>query len=52
MVGYPEPPLEELLWSIAAARLILPPTVAVQVCVCVCACLAGAGPGLGLLSVR
>src|SRR5262249_60335608 len=26
----PEPPLEELLWTIAAARLILPPEVAVQ----------------------
>jgi FO synthase len=30
MAGAPEPPLEELLWTIAAARLILPPRVAVQ----------------------
>src|SRR5262245_44435645 len=30
MADAPEPPLEELLWTIAAARLILPPGVAVQ----------------------
>jgi FO synthase len=30
MAGSSEPPLEELLWTIAAARLILPPEVAVQ----------------------
>ncbi len=30
MVDAPEPPLEELLWTIAAARLILPPGVALQ----------------------
>jgi FO synthase len=30
MAGAPEPPLEELLWTIAAARLILPPAVALQ----------------------
>ncbi len=30
MADAPEPPLEELLWTIAAARLILPPEVAVQ----------------------
>ncbi len=30
MAGAPEPPLEELLWTIAAARLLLPPAVAVQ----------------------
>ncbi len=30
MAASPEPPLEELLWTIAAARLILPPTVALQ----------------------
>src|SRR5215210_1105184 len=30
MAGAPEPPLEELLWTIAAARLVLPPDVAVQ----------------------
>ena len=30
MAAAPEPPLEELLWTIAAARLILPPEVAVQ----------------------
>jgi FO synthase len=30
MAGAPEPPLEELLWTIAAARLILPPEIAVQ----------------------
>ncbi len=30
MAEAPEPPLEELLWTIAAARLILPPEVAVQ----------------------
>ena len=30
MVDAPEPPLEELLWTIAIARLILPPEVALQ----------------------
>src|SRR6478672_1814742 len=30
MAEAPEPPLEELLWTIAAARLIVPPEVAVQ----------------------
>jgi FO synthase len=30
MAHAPEPPLEELLWTIAAARLILPPEVTVQ----------------------
>src|SRR5581483_4351522 len=30
MARAPEPPLEELLWTIAAARLILPPEVALQ----------------------
>jgi FO synthase len=30
MAGAPEPPLEELLWTIAAARLVLLPEVAVQ----------------------
>jgi FO synthase len=30
MADAPEPPLEELLWTIAAARLLLPPEVAVQ----------------------
>jgi FO synthase len=30
MAEAPEPPLEELLWTIAAARLILPPSVALQ----------------------
>ncbi len=30
MAGAPEPPLEELLWTIAVARLVLPPEVAVQ----------------------
>src|SRR5581483_8780137 len=30
MAGVPEPTLEELLWTIAAARLLLPPEVAVQ----------------------
>src|SRR5437773_6334140 len=30
MADAPEPPLEELLWTIAAARLLLPPQVAVQ----------------------
>src|SRR5205823_7142128 len=30
MAEAPEPPLEELLWTIAAARLLLPPEVAVQ----------------------
>ena len=30
MADAPEPPLEELLWTIAAARLILPPAVAIQ----------------------
>ena len=30
MAGSPEPPLEELLWTIAAARLILPPDIALQ----------------------
>ncbi len=30
MVNAPEPPLEELLWTIAVARLILPPEVALQ----------------------
>jgi FO synthase len=30
MAGAPEPPLEELLWTIAAARLLLPDSVAVQ----------------------
>ena len=30
MVDAPEPPLEELLWTIAVARLILPPEVALQ----------------------
>ncbi|HUY70859.1 MAG TPA: 5-amino-6-(D-ribitylamino)uracil--L-tyrosine 4-hydroxyphenyl transferase CofH, partial [Gaiellaceae bacterium] len=30
MAGAAEPPLEELLWTIAAARLILPPEVALQ----------------------
>jgi len=38
MAAAPEPPLEELLWSIAVARLLLPTSVAVQVlCVRVCA---------------
>jgi FO synthase len=30
MAGAPEPNLEELLWTIAAARLLLPPEVALQ----------------------
>ncbi len=30
MADAPEPPLDELLWTIAAARLLLPPEVAVQ----------------------
>jgi len=30
MAAAPEPPLAELLWTIAAARLVLPPEVAVQ----------------------
>ena len=30
MADAPEPPLEELLWTIAVARLILPPEVALQ----------------------
>ncbi len=30
MAAAPEPPLEELLWTIAAARLILPPGIALQ----------------------
>jgi len=30
MAAVPEPPLEELLWSIAVARLLLPTSVAVQ----------------------
>jgi FO synthase len=30
MADAPEPPLEELLWTIAAARLILPPEIALQ----------------------
>jgi FO synthase len=30
MAGAPEPTLEELLWTIAVARLVLPPQVAVQ----------------------
>jgi FO synthase len=30
MVEAPEPPLEELLWTIAVARLVLPPEVALQ----------------------
>src|SRR5215208_7434324 len=30
MAAAPEPPLEELLWTIAVARLVLPPEVAVQ----------------------
>ncbi len=30
MVDAPEPPLDELLWTIAVARLILPPEVALQ----------------------
>jgi FO synthase len=30
MAGSPEPPLEELLWTIAAARLILPPEISLQ----------------------
>jgi FO synthase len=30
MAGAPEPPLEELLWTIAAARLILPTEIALQ----------------------
>jgi len=30
MADAPEPPLEELLWTIAVARLVLPPEVAVQ----------------------
>jgi FO synthase len=30
MANAPEPPLEELLWTIACARLLLPPEVAVQ----------------------
>jgi len=30
MADAPEPPLEELLWTLAAARLILPPEVALQ----------------------
>jgi len=30
MASAPEPPLEELLWTIAVARLILPPEVALQ----------------------
>ncbi len=30
MAAAPEPPLEELLWTIAAARLLLPDTVALQ----------------------
>ena len=30
MAGAPEPPLEELLWTIAVARLSLPPQIALQ----------------------
>src|SRR4051794_10082501 len=30
MADAPEPPLEELLWTVAVARLVLPPQVAVQ----------------------
>src|SRR3954451_8907649 len=30
MASAPEPPLEELLWTIAVARLVVPPEVAVQ----------------------
>ena len=30
MAGAPEPPLEELLWTIAAARILLPPSIALQ----------------------
>ena len=30
MANAPEPPLEELLWTIAVARLVLPPRIAVQ----------------------
>jgi FO synthase len=30
MASTPEPPLEELLWTIAAARLVLPPEIALQ----------------------
>ncbi|HWB22631.1 MAG TPA: 5-amino-6-(D-ribitylamino)uracil--L-tyrosine 4-hydroxyphenyl transferase CofH [Gaiellaceae bacterium] len=30
MVDAPEPPLEELLWTIAVARLVLPPRIALQ----------------------
>jgi FO synthase len=30
MVDAPEPPLEELLWTIAVARLVLPPEIALQ----------------------
>src|SRR5205814_857472 len=30
MAAAPEPPLEELLWTIAVARLVLPPEVALQ----------------------
>jgi FO synthase len=30
MAGSPEPPLEELLWTIAAARLVLPPEISLQ----------------------
>jgi FO synthase len=30
MAAAPEPPVEELLWTIAAARLVLPPRVALQ----------------------
>src|SRR4051795_4305060 len=30
MADAPEPPLEELLWTIAVARLVVPPAVAVQ----------------------
>jgi FO synthase len=30
MAAHPEPPLEELLWTIAAARIVLPPEVHVQ----------------------
>lgn len=34
MAHHPEPPLSELLWSCAVARLVLGPRVSVQVCVC------------------
>lgn len=31
MASHPEPPLEELQWSIAAARLMLGPHISIQV---------------------